>query len=1850
MPQPSRGPISRSHKNRPVKKPGRWRRRLAWTLAIVVGVLLLFRISLIFILPAVIEHVAGFYGLTTRYEQIKLDVLGGDVGIWGLELLPKSGGKPVITAEYCHGNISVGELLLGRLYIRRVEADGARVELSRNAAGHGPLLDAIMKGVNSSSSTQAAANQPTSLSSPLRVQAFRLEHMRLHIHDKSIAPAVNATLTLSVRVSDLGLRGQPTRFSLDFWSSELLDMLRLDGSFRANGRALAAKADIFMRGLHLQPLAGYLRPLGIVPHGSGLSLQAQSRLDMHVRDGGPKVNPGFTAHFVLQNLRLTSGDIAAFRLNQFAADAILTTGLADITHVRLVGLKMRARRLGGGGFQFAGLNFLPARSRKPTAAVTVKPKPQLIAAKTPVKAAAGTLNGGYKWAVDTLAMRDCELAFDDATVTPAAHIAIQLNSLSALSRGGLPGQPGEELVLSGNATAPGLAQTIAINGSMLPFAPKKTLDVHVTAAGITAADLKPYLSRAGLQSELTDAALKLELKASLAVDADGSMTTSLHLDHLNYTNGPQTLLALANVDVSGMHANARTGRFEVGSVKIVGPSLAVNREKSGLFSVLGMRIVKSALPLAANPPIAPIAPIAPAQGKQPNIPAAAVAMPAAAGVVLPRLQIDNFSWTGVRVQFNDQKVSPATQFSISDAGLIVHQFVLDMANPGAKPITGTIQAWLHAPGLTSGCTLKGVLTPSRGKLAASVRISGEQINLQPLRAYLLPLGIEPLLQAGSFHANLQAGIADTNGTISASVHAADVELADGTTRLAGLNDLSATGIVSNSDGFAVGDVTINQPWLQIKRRSSGALECCGVALVPVAAAPGAAIAKISPAPAAGKGFITNVAHLALHKATLHWIDHDVRKPVDVSVAADVSLQHFVLGKKIAPLASLAASVAIPEVARQISLTGQVSPGEQDAVVNLHLTGSGLLGGPLAIYLPAGFHSDLHDGKVQGDIHLRIRPAAAGGRHITASLTNGTLFSRADAAKPAIAIPLASVQVTRLDLPAHVVALGKVAVELSRLVVARGRNGSLAVAGLRITKPSASAAIKKAVSTAAKPFSMIPMVYPLISVQQVRLGADEIKFIDASAAPNARTWRLRNVLLTNPSPVVCLGPNAASLGDINLNLAGAVVDVARNIDISAQVQPFAAMPRAAAQINVAGIQGDGLARLLPGLSKIMQVGKLTDGIFSVHAAAQLQMNRRTPVEFNFQRPFVAAVTLKNMAFRSKPGGAIDAGLAEVRADKIFVDMPRRSVHIPLVNILAPAGRLTLGKEGLHVLGMILPFKTTSPATMASKPVGGMHANGNTAARLQPATAKLMKPASPSPTATAQALPDIMIARTVVSGLHFDLVDTTCQPPLTIPLRGLELQIMGLGTEPLLKPVPVRFNMLAYAGKVPMPSVQGATASELPKAAASPKLVHPSVPAAAVKGQSPPSSMPAAKPQATALPAARPATITVPTTAPATAQTAALSAAPPVQSHALFSQLAVNGQIWLYPSLHGWVKESLNGVELRAFYALAKQYGITLAGGVFDGTTDIRFETDGDIQTHNKLVFTDLKLAESSTGLLAQIFHLPAPLNVVLAAIEAPDGSITLPISVPIHHGQIAMGDVQGSAIGAVAQAIAVGFASSPFKLAGGVAGLFGMGKAKPINAPPVMLSFAPGSANLSSDDYQLLAKLAKHLNAHDSQQVVVRQQLSLGDLAVMAVRANPTPLECRQLISALRRRQTAMLQNRGRLIGEISGQLAIRLGESSIADATGQLQSLDKRLANNQHAIRYLADMLEPGAARETSRRTRGAAIKLAQARLAAIKAFLLSAGFSKAATRVHIIFPQYKPTSTQTGGQAILTLVRASQS
>src|SRR6476620_1626475 len=105
------------------KKPGRWKRRILWTLGIILAILVALRVILIFALPPVLRSVAARYGLDCTYERIELYLLSSDVGIWHLSLTPKDGGPRIAHAEYCRADVSPLRLLRGELLVHRVEAD-----------------------------------------------------------------------------------------------------------------------------------------------------------------------------------------------------------------------------------------------------------------------------------------------------------------------------------------------------------------------------------------------------------------------------------------------------------------------------------------------------------------------------------------------------------------------------------------------------------------------------------------------------------------------------------------------------------------------------------------------------------------------------------------------------------------------------------------------------------------------------------------------------------------------------------------------------------------------------------------------------------------------------------------------------------------------------------------------------------------------------------------------------------------------------------------------------------------------------------------------------------------------------------------------------------------------------------------------------------------------------------------------------------------------------------------------------------------------------------------------------------------------------------------------------------------------------------------------------------------------------------------------------------------------------------------------------------------------------------------------------------------------------------------------
>ena len=108
--------------SKPSAKPRKkrsWRRIFVVGLLCIVAIAVIARVILAVAFPTVLRKVAAAYGLDASYSRMELYLLAGDVGLFDLTIRPKSGGAPLMTAEYTHGDVSTLNLLRGKLVVNR---------------------------------------------------------------------------------------------------------------------------------------------------------------------------------------------------------------------------------------------------------------------------------------------------------------------------------------------------------------------------------------------------------------------------------------------------------------------------------------------------------------------------------------------------------------------------------------------------------------------------------------------------------------------------------------------------------------------------------------------------------------------------------------------------------------------------------------------------------------------------------------------------------------------------------------------------------------------------------------------------------------------------------------------------------------------------------------------------------------------------------------------------------------------------------------------------------------------------------------------------------------------------------------------------------------------------------------------------------------------------------------------------------------------------------------------------------------------------------------------------------------------------------------------------------------------------------------------------------------------------------------------------------------------------------------------------------------------------------------------------------------------------------------------------
>lgn len=1722
---------------KPVKKNRRWLRRLKWITIVLLAGAVLMRLAIAIAFPLVLSRVAAIYDLDADYERKELTLLGGDAGLWHFSLTPKSGGQPVFQAGYVRGHISTFALLLGRLDVWRVEADGVDLRLERLADGRIPLLARLteLTTPTTAPATPAdASTEPLTLDAPLRIDAFRLSRVRLRLIDRTLSPVLDREIALNVRVSDLGSTVRPTRFELETWSYPLLDSLRIDGEGTSRNNTIDATFNVYVLGLRPANVQAYLEPLGLSAIGEEISLTASGTLKTQPL---PAPLQAVTGRLELGNVAAIVGGRKIAGLKSLVVDAShVDLSSVRISHIDIQDAAAEAERGSDGRLNIAGLKLVGATSS------TTRPTTQ------PTRVSIGP---SIAWGIDKVTLSNGRLAFRDRAVAPTTELLLDIDhmDIGAIASD----RPTDATPFDLAMRSPRMARSIALKGTTAPLADRKTLQIAFDLDGVKPDAVKPYLDAMGIESTLRGATLVGKANAALQVNPDGELHADAVLSELYLADG-SPLVSLNDVRMAGASFNPTTGLIKVDSIDVTGPRLSARREMGGGLSVVGLR---------TRPPvrtsIVPVIDAAPVASTQP--------------IRAPRVQLGRFTWTGLGLDFEDQTTVPSTRVWISDAGVEVFDLLLDLESKRSeKP--GKFQAWLTAPGLADGLTIDGTVTPEPNTLTADWTVSGVGLNGDALAAYLKPFNITPVLQAGALSMKARASLRQVDDALRLAVGVTDLRYTGGAQTLMSAGSFGINNIAIENSQIIVGDVTLTNAEVTASREADGSLVAAGFKWTPPATPSVPDVKQAAPGPVnlLELPFVATLNSMKLDDARFIWTDATTPTPVSVRATLSSTLNTLTLGKD-APPATFEATLVVDDTFDRLHARGSALTTPARQRLNVSVDGSGIRAGRLAPYLPPGLELSTTDGRLTSQVDAGIATNADGGFVIDVT-SNGVDWR--DGERSLFKVTGARVDVPRFDWTGEVVDVREVSVKGLETDIVLNDNGVSRLLGLALT-PVAQTAPREAglrapVAGGAQTIEDIDAILararralPTMSLSTLDVGVKRLSLRDASR-PDAAALTVSDLSLKNIAPVAWGGKNIDENAPGTFELTTKVEPVIGSASVRAVLNPFIKIPTVTLDVSATGIDGAGLLQLVPEIAPFIDAAGLTSGTFTSHVELQANYDRRGPTDFDLSRGFGLELVVKDTAYRATPDGPVLAGVDSVLAESVRIEPRTGSIKIKTLEILEPAGVLVREADGLHALGMVFKLPATEDATEPTE------VDTNTPA--VPATQPL-----PTTAPTGAPAGELSISKLIVSGLDLRLEDRTVTPAMVVPLNALDVEVRDLSNRVLTESRYVRFNAVLGGGKIDVIN-------------------------------------------------------------PRTGST---------EQRDVFSQVSAGGRVRLFPVPSGFAKASVNGLELQALRGVSRDMGVTLGGGVFDTTVDVRINENGMATPVGRLVFTDLSVSELPDGPIRSLLKLPTPLDAALGLLTGADGSITIPINRNPTINTADASQVRGigsAAAGAVGSVLINAIASSPLKVLDGAGGLLGLKKDEvPADEVPVVVDFAPGYTGLESEAMAELSDVIKRLNDEQNTSFTLRHTAGTMDLDTAGTRANPDPGEVNDMTYRLRQWRNRLLSERADLVGTARGEVAA-LGPTGAQATLTQLRTLDQRLSRAESSLDMLYEMLRPGAERQAARRTKAAAVEIGERRLEAIKQMIVASGVRDAENRVTIINPSATPGDTERGRVEIIAIVR----
>lgn len=421
--------------------------------------------------------------------------------------------------------------------------------------------------------------------------------------------------------------------------------------------------------------------------------------------------------------------------------------------------------------------------------------------------APGSLNVSMSWEHAT---------FRDPSVQPPTQLgfqdlALELSDLPL----GTPMQSSRAKIRCGLRSA-GLIDSLLLVGeaTIEPGELDLLLELEVQGRGIQTKALASYLTELGIESELREGSLSLQLE-SRARKVEEELELTAQLRDVNFRAGGRTAepdLALGELRLESLRVG--DSGLHIGEILVDAPSMRLARDAGGAANFARLRLNPSAT--SGEPKYE--APVAADSNPPQDLAVAPATAPTTTIVDAVRIQ-------GARILWSDPGLATPLETELV-ASLLVEGVHTD----GSRP--AKFRAELSAGESLESLSVTGDFSLNPDDIRFAAKLNGAGIHGGELASYLPP-GVELTLTDGSLALDLSGGLrAAQDGRSVAWFEASELNFADGDRALLAMRSatMQATLPVAGKSSYAIDEVALRGLELDARKTSASRIEVAGLAL------------------------------------------------------------------------------------------------------------------------------------------------------------------------------------------------------------------------------------------------------------------------------------------------------------------------------------------------------------------------------------------------------------------------------------------------------------------------------------------------------------------------------------------------------------------------------------------------------------------------------------------------------------------------------------------------------------------------------------------------------------------------------------------------------------------------------------------------------------------------------------------------------------------------------------------------------------------------------------------------------------------------------------------------------------